>query len=252
MKYLQAFALAWALCTRVPLPQLCYPRQINGQLQSLSVLFYPMVGLLLAAMLVLLGTLLPKDIGEFFPAVFIVTVWVLLTGAMHLDGLADSVDAYCASHKGSELTLAVFKDPACGPMAVVAVVLVLLLKVAALSVLLERGQWLAPLLVALVVSRGLIFPFMASMPYLRERGLAADMILKPYVKAWWIASALAWLVLLLLNVPLALCVAAAAALAFLWRRLWYKLIGGYVGDCLGALVELSEVVVLVMAVFLCF
>lgn len=252
MKYLHAFALAWALCTRVPLPQLCYPRQMNGQLQSLSVLFYPLVGLLLGAILALLGALLLADRGEFFPAVVVVTVWVLLTGAMHLDGLADSVDAYCASHKGSKATLEVFKDPACGPMAVAAVVLVLLLKVAALALLFERGQWLLPLMAALVVSRWLLFPFMVFTPYLREGGLAADMALKPYIKAWLPISILAWVSVLILNAPLALGIAVAAVLVFLWRRLWCQMVGGYVGDCLGAQVELVEVLILVMAVFICF
>lgn len=253
MKYWQAFIVAWALCTRVPLPNRWYPQQISSELQSLSAVFYPLVGLIIAASLGLLGWMLPTGQASLFSAVVMVTGWVLLTGAMHLDGLADSVDAYFASHKGEAVILDVFKDPACGPMAVVAIVMVLLLKVAAVSVLFAHQQWFLPLVAALVISRGLLFPFIALTPYVREKGLASDMALAPYRRVWWVSAGVLVLVTVAVAPGVGAWLLAAALLAYFWRNLWLTKIGGYVGDCLGALIELVEVLILTMAVLvLCF
>lgn len=252
MKYLRAFCVAWALCTRVPLPRRCYPRHISSQLQSLSVLFYPLVGLILAALLALLGSVLPTVQSSVFSAAVVVAVWVVLTGAMHLDGLADSVDAYCASHSGQASVLEVFKDPACGPMAVVAIVLVLLLKVTALSVLFAHQQWLVPLVVALFMGRALLFPYMAFTPYVREQGLASAMVLVPYSRTWLIGAVVAFTITVAVAPGVGAWVLGAALFAGFWRSLWRAKIGGFVGDCLGALVELVEMLVLVMAAFSCF
>lgn len=250
MNYLYAFSLAWALCTRVPLPKGCYPVQITPHLQSLSVSFYPLVGLLLGALLLMLYAVLPAHTGALFSAVILVCVWVALTGAMHLDGLADSVDAYCAGHKGDAVAMKVFKDPASGPMAVAAVVLVLLLKVAALAVLLEQQQLFA-LFAALFVSRWLLFPAMAFTPYVRERGMASEMLLKPFVKRWLLVSGIGLIIVMAVAPLAAFWFIAAAGLAFVWRRMWMKTIGGFVGDCLGAQVELTEALILVLAVLSC-
>lgn len=252
MKYLYAFSLAWALCTRIPLSRACYPSHVSGHLQSLSVLFYPMVGLLVGAILLLLYLLLPEAVGALFSAAVLVAVWVMLTGAMHLDGLADSIDAYFASHKGGAETLAIFKDPSCGPMAVVAIVLVLLLKVAALTVLIEQQQLLLPLMCALVISRGLVFPFMAFTPYLRHQGLAHGMVLTRYRRGWFLVSTLALLITVIIFPVVIIWVLPAMGLAFYWRHIWLKAIGGFVGDCLGALIEMIEVLILIMAVLLCY
>lgn len=250
MIYVHAFSLAWALCTRLPLPKYWYPAHITPHLQSMSVLFYPLVGLLLSVPLLTLSAILPAGVGALFTAAVLVCVWVALTGAMHLDGLADSVDAYCAGHKGDVIALSVFKDPASGPMAVVAIVLVLLLKVVALSVLLEQQQ-LLPLVMALFASRWLLFPSMACTPYVRERGLASDMLLKPFIKPWLLVSGIGFIILVAVSPLSAGWLLAAGAFALYWRHLWLKTIGGFVGDCFGAQVELTETLILVLAVLSC-
>lgn len=252
MNYVHAFALAWSLCSRLPFPRQLYPQHVSVQLQSLSVLFYPVVGLLLGALLWLVYALLPAGAGTLFAAVIVVSAWALLTGAMHLDGLADSVDAHCASHKGDAVTLNVFKDPASGPMAVVAVVLVLLIKIAALSALMDIQQWLVPLLASMLISRWLIFPFMAFTPYLRVQGLARDIAVKPLIPRWLVISGIAIVVAAAVSPVIILWLVAAAAFAAYWRALWLRSIGGYVGDCLGALVEIAEALILFLAVLTCY
>ena len=83
---------------------------------------------------------MPLSISPWIAAILLVGLWIILTGALHLDGLADCVDAIYAGHsviqideKSDQLRrekiLTVLKDPSAGSMAVVALILILLLKV---------------------------------------------------------------------------------------------------------------------------
>lgn len=238
------------------LPETLAGMEWNGRYQSLSTLWYPLVGLLLAVLIFLPVSLLPASTPVLLQALVIAVLWVLLTGALHLDGLADSVDAASAAHRLSatkgqqEKILQVFRDPAAGPMAVVALVLVILLKVILLASLLPtlKGTILPALITALVLSRTLALALMASTPYVRSAGSASTLVaglpkLRIYILAFFcglstffflpFAHALTLLILLTL-------------LVFWWRRLWLRTIGGYVGDCVGALIELAEVLTLLV------
>jgi adenosylcobinamide-GDP ribazoletransferase len=76
-------------------------------------------------------------------AALLLTVWVLLSGGLHLDGLADSADAWLGGFGDRERTLTIMKDPRSGPIAVVVLVLVLLLKFCALAGV-DRAATMAP------------------------------------------------------------------------------------------------------------
>lgn len=82
-------------------------------------------------------------------AALLLVFWVLATGALHLDGLADSADAWVGGLGDRERTLAIMKDPCCGPAAVVALVVVLLVKFAALAQHLPRRAAAAVVLAAM-------------------------------------------------------------------------------------------------------
>lgn len=103
-----------------------------------SLLFYPVVGLLFGLLLWLASQLL-DGVAAPLHAALLLALWVLLSGALHLDGLADSADAWLGGFGDRERTLQIMKDPRSGPIAVVTLVLVLLLKFCALWVLVERG-----------------------------------------------------------------------------------------------------------------
>ena len=117
-------------------------------------LYYPLVGGLLGGLL-WLASLGLADTPALLGAALLLSLWVLLSGALHLDGLGDCVDAWVGGYGERERTLAIMKDPRCGPMAVVALCLLLLLKCAALSVLLPAGQGVAVLL-AVWLARSLL------------------------------------------------------------------------------------------------
>src|SRR5690348_13843846 len=117
------FLVALQFLTRVPITLRSAPdaREIGA-----SLAFYPVIGALLGLVLTILQTQL-ADASALLRAALILSTWVLLTGALHLDGLADSADAWVGG-RDREHTLALMKDPHCGPAAVVSLVLVLLLK----------------------------------------------------------------------------------------------------------------------------
>jgi len=99
MKYLTPFFLALSLLTRIPIPASVFSHGITEKEQSRSVLYYPVIGLVIGAILTLLIWLLRNDLTLQLKASLLLVSWVVLTGALHLDGLADSVDAAYASHK---------------------------------------------------------------------------------------------------------------------------------------------------------
>ncbi|MDR6358094.1 adenosylcobinamide-GDP ribazoletransferase [Pseudomonas psychrotolerans] len=135
--------IAVQFLTRLPirLPGLPPPEAVGR-----SVLWYPVVGLLLGGLLSVIAWLGASG-GVLLQAALVLAGWVILTGGLHLDGLADTVDAWVGGYGDRERTLAIMKDPACGPMGVLALLLTLLLKWSALVVLLPQASaslWLAP------------------------------------------------------------------------------------------------------------
>src|SRR5690606_32208859 len=114
-----------------------------------SLLFYPLVGGLFGVLLLAFNALL-DGAPLMLHAALLLTAWVLLSGGLHLDGLADSADAWLGGFGDRERTLTIMKDPRSGPIAVVTLVLVLLLKFSALLALIENNQPLGLLLAPLI------------------------------------------------------------------------------------------------------
>jgi len=98
---------------------------------------------------------------------------LLLTGAMHEDGLADTADAWVGGHGDRERTLAIMKDPRAGAMAVIAIVTLLLLKLASMESLLSARQW-GPVLIAPILGRAaMLLPAFRSVVDTRSYRLAS-------------------------------------------------------------------------------
>ena len=107
--------VALQFLTRLPLPGMA---SIEDRERGYSLLWYPLVGLLIGGLLVMLAAVL-SDISLLLRAALVLTAWVAITGALHLDGLADSADAWMGGLGNRERTLAIMNDPYCGPGAVV-------------------------------------------------------------------------------------------------------------------------------------
>ncbi len=232
-------ALQFLSSLPVRLPGMPAPEQMGR-----SLLFYPVVGMLFGLVLWAVSNLL-QDTAAPLRAGLLLAVWVLLSGALHLDGLADSADAWLGGFGDRERTLEIMKDPRSGPVAVVTLVLVLLLKFCALWVLVERGQGVLLVLAPLIGRASLLGLFMCT-PYVRRGGLGQALAEHlPRRSGRWVLLASAWLCLALGGWQGAVAL-LAAGLMFAWlRQLMRRRLGGTTGDTAGALLELLELAVVV-------
>jgi adenosylcobinamide-GDP ribazoletransferase len=219
------------------------PGMPSAQASGRSLLFYPAVGLLFGALLWGANALLAGT-PMLLHAALLLTLWVVLSGGLHLDGLADSADAWLGGFGDRERTLLIMKDPRSGPMAVVTLVLVLLLKFCALLALLEQGQQ-AALILAPVLARAAMLGLFMSTPYVRAGGLGqalADHL--PRRAGRWVLGAVGLASLGFCGVWISLLV-----LVGFWalRRQMIRRLGGTTGDTAGAMLELLELLVLLGA-----
>lgn len=233
---MRGLLIALGFLTRLPVPASAFA---DASARARSLAWYPAVGLLLGVLLSGLAWLL-REWPPMLAAAVLLAAWVALTGALHLDGLADSADAWVGGMGDRARTLAIMKDPACGPMGVVALVLVLLLKFAALA---SASRWPALLLAPLLGRTALTAAFLA-LPYVRSGGLGEGL-----AGASRAASAGALVLVAVLCACLGwqgvLALVVAAVVFALWRRACLQRLGGMTGDTCGALAELTEVAVLV-------
>jgi len=235
------FAVALQFLTRLPVRL----RRVPSASESAeSLLWYPLVGLLLGALLLAANALL-GSVDVILRAAMLLAFWVWITGGLHLDGLADTVDAWVGGFGDRERTLAIMKDPACGPMGVLALVLCLLLKYCALLVLLRDQQWQL-LLIAPWLGRCLLPALLLSTAYVRAGGLGASLThAMPRSRLQWVLAGNA-LALLCFGWPGLLALLVAVALLLYWRKQLLARLGGTTGDTAGALLEGFECLALVV------
>ncbi|MDH5785754.1 MAG: adenosylcobinamide-GDP ribazoletransferase [Chromatiales bacterium] len=239
---MRPFWIALQFLTRLPTPSLTSVTPVES---GRSLLFYPLVGLLIGVLLYFVS-LLTTYLSPLLTAAVVVALWLWLTGALHVDGLADMADGWVGGQGDRERTLAIMRDPYCGPMGVSAVVALLLLKFAALTVVVTTSPlWL---LYAPLAARGMVLLLMLTTPYCREQGLASAMLASMPRRGLWAMLAVTgpggvlifqWQGLSLLLVLL--------LLFWVYRRALMQRLGGYSGDGAGALLEISELAVLLVA-----
>ncbi len=211
-----------------------------------SLVHYPSVGLVIGGVLAVLVTWLDAA-PALLDAALLLAVWVILTGALHLDGLADSADAWLGGVGDRARTLAIMKDPCSGPAAVVALVVVLLVKFAALAYLVPSGQWAVLLVVPLLGRAALVWLFLST-PYVRPQGISSGLVQHLPRPASLVSGGLAMAVVPWLLGPLGLYLLLVSALTFwLLRAAMLRRLAGTTGDTAGALLESIEVVALVTA-----
>jgi adenosylcobinamide-GDP ribazoletransferase len=212
--------------------------------------FFPAIGVLIGVLVVLTlyVTSLTGWIAGAGVIAMIVAVWI--TRGLHVDGLADVMDALGAS-RTRERRLEIMKDPHMGAFGVMGIVADLLLKTVALSHLAALSQW-SLALVPFIVSRTAQVFLATSLPYARQEGGKA---------AAFVQEARSYHLLLALLAAVAFCFAASGfgGLLLLLQGLILALIikfwmkhhfGGVTGDLLGAANEVIETGLLTFAAFI--
>jgi adenosylcobinamide-GDP ribazoletransferase len=169
-------------------------------------------------------------------------VWVLLTGGLHLDGLADCCDGLFVSAT-AERRLEIMKDPHVGAFGVIGLILILFLKAAALASLTSISS--VGILLAASLARWCILPA-GLLPLARSSGMAADFKLglqRSFIIWGAIIPLMITILLGIRGVFSALAGVGAAGLVLWFAR---SRIGGVTGDVFGLIVEVVETVALLV------
>ncbi|WP_260925263.1 adenosylcobinamide-GDP ribazoletransferase [Novosphingobium sp. 9] len=234
---MKGLIVAIQFLTRLPTPRLPTPRlTVTSQDFAASMRWFPAAGLLVGA-LVAVAAWAGACLDTWTGALAGLVVWVLVTGALHLDGLGDMADASGAAHKDAERLRAVLADPHVGSFGVTAIALQLIAKLVLLHGVLDCGLGWALVLVPFA-ARIAPLAWTRMLAPLHE-GLASRFrdAVRPHDLVLWSAALLvaAWFVpALLVGVPL----------AWLWARWLSRRIGGISGDGHGAGIELIETAIL--------
>ncbi len=240
-EYLEAFRVAVGFLTVIPTGE---ARVSPPHEMEMAFSLFPLVGLGMGIDLTILGWLMAKLASTLVAASVLLVFWVVVTGGLHLDGIADSFDALSLGKKSDE-RLKIMKESTVGTFGVLAVVLLMMLKMAALTTLVQKGAWRAILLTPMIARWSVVFLAHISEPA-RIGGLGIMAVHASTRKAITVASAIMCGVLVL--------VWPAALLNLLWvvpmlvgiSAFWRRMVGGITGDVLGSTVELVEMGVLVV------
>jgi adenosylcobinamide-GDP ribazoletransferase len=234
---MRTLRIAFGLLTTLPFP---LPDDWSPGDSGRASIWYPLVGLVIGT----LTWLAWKGALLLFPplaaGIIALLAWVLLTGGLHLDGLADCCDGLLAS-VSVERRLEIMKDPHLGAFGVIGLILLLLLKGAALAAL-TPGTSLGILLAA-SVARWYILPA-GLLPLARPGGMGADFssgLQRSFIYMGAILPVGLALVFGMRGV-ISLLAGTAAAAPVLW--LAKSRIGGVTGDVFGMVVEVVETAVL--------
>jgi adenosylcobinamide-GDP ribazoletransferase len=210
-----------------------------------GVVYFPLVGAAVGAATALTAWAASLIAPIAIAALAAVAVSALLTGALHLDGLADTADSYGVRERARALE--VMREHSVGSFGIVALILDVGTRVVAVAALVSRPHGWLYLVAAGALSRAAAVGLGAWLPRARrEEGFAA---LLEGVEGWQAGAALlaattiAVLCIGWAGIPAALMVGAAAAL---WGWHCRRRLGGMTGDTLGAASEGSELLVLVL------
>lgn len=237
---MKIFLLALQFLTIIPVKV----KQVDEKRIAGSVVYFPLVGLLLG--LILTGAdrfLYFLGFEQFFINIVLVVSLIVLTGGIHLDGLADTTDAFL-SRKNKEEMLRIMRDSRIGAMGVLSLISIILLKVALLSSL-NVSLKTTSLLLMCILSRWALVLSMFLFPYARQEGKAKSFIQGADLRVFIFST------IFTLSCVIALCktqglllMLIMAAASYIIVRLISNKIGGITGDTLGATNELIETVVL--------
>lgn len=244
---MKAVLVAAVFLTRVPIPITANAIDVSSAAR-----WFPLIGGAIGGAAALIAWVMRNVL--VFPAAVTATLvvgfgaWV--TGAIHLDGLADTADGF-GGGRTREDVLRIMRDPVIGSFGATALLFVVATKVAATTALLERDAALRFLVAAPAIARWTIAPLAARLPYARAEGGLGKAVMSQHVTTLLVSTLLAALIAFAALRIDALFAWMPALLTMGWiARAARRRIGGVTGDVFGASVELTETVVLLAGVVL--
>ncbi|GGA12958.1 adenosylcobinamide-GDP ribazoletransferase [Neptunicoccus cionae] len=233
-------AAAFTLLTRIPLP---VNHARAGERAAQAAWAYPLVGAVLGLVAGLIAISLHWiGVSTGIASASGLGVLMLMTGALHEDGIADCADGFGGGTTPAR-RLEIMKDSRIGAFGAATLIVVLLARWSGYGTVIE-GNWLAAFVAVGAISRLPMVLVMYAMPLARPDGFAATvgMVTAPTVLvAAALALVLSLLCLGLLAIPLML-VTLLVCLPLCW--LAWRRIGGYSGDVLGGCQQIAEIAAL--------
>ena len=244
--------MALRLYSRLPTGKTAHRKPDLSRI-ALAAPFASLIIQIAPALLLVAGSLL--GLPHFFTACLAVAAFVLATGAMAEDALADAMDGLFGA-ESPEKRLAIMKDSRHGTYGVCAIVLILAARITVLANLLTGGPLKAALVWtgAVILSRSLSLFLTVALGPARMTGVSATA--KPPKLAYVIAGTAIALILTFICVApftgwlkVILAAILSATIIFGWMHLCRKLVGGHTGDLIGALQALLEIAALAAFIF---
>jgi adenosylcobinamide-GDP ribazoletransferase len=239
---MRLYLIALQFLTIIPLP---FDTRCQKEDLGRATACFPLVGLTLGGLLVGLNWLITPWLAPPLTAALLVTALAAVTGALHLDGLADVCDGL-AARGGRERFLAVMKDSNVGAVGAVGLVLGLLLKWQALLAVPAGISWQALLLFPTLGRFSQVLA-MAGAKHARQDGLGAafiqGMAARHLIVALCITIATG---LFLLPVKGLLALATVFAVTLIVKGYFQNRLGGLTGDIIGCICEVAEILALIV------
>ena len=234
-----AFWIAMQFLTVFPIQLKQIP---SPQKNAQSLLFYPLIGMLIGLVLFAIALTLVK-LPIILLSTLLLVVWIWITGGLHLDGLADTADAWVGGFGDPEKTLIIMKDPSSGPIGVLSLLIVCVLKWSALYVLLDQQQLWLLILVPMLARLSPLILFLTT-PYVRAKGLGTAMSQYIPRKLSYVIVALVFGLCGFMGLWGLLLVIFSTMTLWYLRAKFVHRIGGITGDTIGATIEWVESVAL--------
>ena len=239
------FMASLAFCTRLPL----WPTTaIHGGTLSRAAWAFPIAGIVVGLIAAAVYGLTHRAGVPAWPAAALsVAATLLVTGCLHEDGLADTADGFGGGDT-REKKLAIMRDSRIGTYGVCALAISLLIRTDAIASLTETGLVAAALIAAHSGGRAAMAAVMFFLPPARSDGLsfAAG---QPTAARAALAAAIGFLIVLFCLGPahaiVAVIVVAIAVALLAWLSV--RQIGGQTGDVIGAVEQVSEIAILLVA-----
>lgn len=237
------FGTALKFLTILPAP---HRGEIDAADLGKSLPYFPLVGLVLGAILLILHYTLSLILPSAVVNALIIVALVILSGAHHLDGLIDTSDGIIAG-KSREERLAIMSDSKVGAFGIVAAFLLLLLKYVSLSA--------APIVPALLLmptlSRWVVVSAIFTFPYAKSSGMGLAFKQGATWQRLTVATIIALVVAIMIFELGGLVVVAALWLTTFGIAGYFRSrLGGLTGDTYGAITELAEVLVLLIIILI--
>lgn len=244
-KILNNFLLMLQFLTRIPVN-----KSLNCELVNFrrGALYLPVVGFIIGSIQWAVYFLLNKVFPPTITAIFVVISGILVTGALHVDGLGDTCDGFFA-FKGRERIIEIMKDSRIGTFACIAIIADIALKITATTYLIQDGLSLVIIVSPMVGRFAIVLVSFIGKPAkssgsgnLFIGNMSIYIVLATAVSAFGLS-------LVLIGIKAAVIVMAAAFITtFLSNKYSESKIGGLTGDILGANNELVEAAVLLICV----